>query len=215
MSNGFLYAPIVNGFFFLLLFLMFICLCWVSVVAHGIFDLLVEACNVLVAACGIEFLDQGSKLGPLCWEFSVSVTGPPGKSLLILNSKISFPSGTCFSTYPRHEISNHICYLCDLMLKIHWFYSKELSHSTKFHHFHGKTTDNLKAYPLVTSESSLWSMFYVLCLASASLCSVEMNERMQCIMESEHYNIYGVISTPLGPIGQITSSLTDVKTAAF
>ena len=34
-------------------------------------------------------------------------------------------------------------------------------------------------------------------------------------MESEHYDIYGVISTPLGPTGQNTSSLTDVKTAAI
>ena len=159
-------------------FLMSLWLCWVLIVARGIFhlpcgmpDLLVEACNVacLGCTCGIEFLDQGWNPGPLCWEFSVLVTGPPGKSLLILNSKISFPAGTCFSTYLRHEIINHICvliiyvcYLCVLMLKIHWFYSQELSHSTKFHHFHGNATDNVKAYPLVTSESSLWSMFYVL-----------------------------------------------------
>ena len=84
----------------------------------------------LGCTCGIEFLDQGLNPGPLCWEFSVLVTGSPRKSLLILNSKISFPFGTCFSTYLRHEIINHICvliiyvcYLCVLMVKIHWFYS--------------------------------------------------------------------------------------------
>ena len=34
-------------------------------------------------------------------------------------------------------------------------------------------------------------------------------------MESEHRDIHGVIPTPLGPVGQLTSSLTDVKRAAF
>ena len=179
-SNGFLYAPIVMCFLF-----QFECFFSFFNVSLAVLGLNCGSWNLssslwhagsfsrgmqcLGCTCGIEFLDQGWNPGPLCWEFSVLVTGPPGKSLLILNSKISFPSGTCFSTYLRHEIINHICvliiyvcYLCVLMLKIHWFYSQELSHSTKFHHFHGNATDNVKAYPLVTSESSLWSMFYVL-----------------------------------------------------
>ena len=42
---------------------LFICLCWVS-----------------IAACGIWFPDQGLNGGPLHWEQRVLVTGPPGKS---------------------------------------------------------------------------------------------------------------------------------------
>ena len=42
---------------------------------------LVAACKLLVAACGIEFPDQGSNPGPLHWEHGVLATGPPGKSL--------------------------------------------------------------------------------------------------------------------------------------
>ena len=41
---------------------------------------LVEACELLIATCGIEFLGQGSSPGPLHWECRVLVTGPPGKS---------------------------------------------------------------------------------------------------------------------------------------
>ena len=40
-------------------------------------------CQVLIAACGIQFPDQGANLGPLHWELGVLVTGPPGKSLMI------------------------------------------------------------------------------------------------------------------------------------
>ena len=37
-------------------------------------------CCVLVAACGIQFPDQGLNSGPLHWECRVPVTGSPGKS---------------------------------------------------------------------------------------------------------------------------------------
>ena len=47
----------------------------------GMRDLLVAACRHLVAACGIQFPDQGSKPGPLHWECGVLAPGPPGKSL--------------------------------------------------------------------------------------------------------------------------------------
>ena len=36
--------------------------------------------RVLVAACGIYFLDQRSSPGPLHWEHGVLAAGPPGKS---------------------------------------------------------------------------------------------------------------------------------------
>ena len=35
----------------------------------------------LVAACGIQFTNQGLNPGPLHWECRVLATGPPGKSL--------------------------------------------------------------------------------------------------------------------------------------
>ena len=44
---------------------------------------LVVACKLLVAACGIQFPDQGSNLGPLHWEHRVLATGPSGKSLVL------------------------------------------------------------------------------------------------------------------------------------
>ena len=37
-------------------------------------------CEVLVAACGIQFPDQGWNPGPLHWEHGVLATGPPEKS---------------------------------------------------------------------------------------------------------------------------------------
>ena len=36
--------------------------------------------QVLFAACGIQFPDQGLNLGPLYWEHRVLATGPSGKS---------------------------------------------------------------------------------------------------------------------------------------
>ena len=65
-------------------------MCQASDVALGIFDLLcgvrdlffffsAMACEVLVAACGIQFPEQGSSPGPLPWECGVLATEPPGK----------------------------------------------------------------------------------------------------------------------------------------
>ena len=44
---------------------------------------------LLVAACGIKFLDQGLNLGPLCWEGKVLASGPPGRSLRMDSVKAS------------------------------------------------------------------------------------------------------------------------------
>ena len=41
---------------------------------------LVEAFGLLVAACGVSFLDEGLNLSPLHWEHGVLAAGPPGKS---------------------------------------------------------------------------------------------------------------------------------------
>ena len=39
------------------------------------------ACELLVAACGIQLPDQGSNPSLVHWEHGVPATGPPGKSL--------------------------------------------------------------------------------------------------------------------------------------
>ena len=44
------------------------------------FRILVVACDLLVAACGIQFPVQGSNPGTLHWEHEVLATGPPKKS---------------------------------------------------------------------------------------------------------------------------------------
>ena len=56
---------------------------WVLVLAPGIFVLCCGVRDLLVAACGIWFPDQGLNLGPLCWEHGVKGTGPPGKSCTV------------------------------------------------------------------------------------------------------------------------------------
>ena len=48
------------------------------------FPSLIWLCQVLVAACGFLFPDQGSKPGRLLCEHRVFTTGPPGKSQEIL-----------------------------------------------------------------------------------------------------------------------------------
>ena len=44
-------------------------------------SLLVVVYELLVVACGILFLDQGSNLGTLRWECRFLAPGPPGKSI--------------------------------------------------------------------------------------------------------------------------------------
>ena len=45
-----------------------------------LYEVLVAACRLLVAACGIQFPDQALNLGPLHWQHEASATGAPGKS---------------------------------------------------------------------------------------------------------------------------------------
>ena len=42
------------------------------------YESLLVAFELLVAACGIQFPDQGLNLDPLHWEHGVLATGPPG-----------------------------------------------------------------------------------------------------------------------------------------
>ena len=53
--------------------------CSRTVLWHAIFFLVV-ACELLVAACGISFSDQGQNWGPLHWEHRVLGTRSPRKS---------------------------------------------------------------------------------------------------------------------------------------
>ena len=46
------------------------------------FCLFIWLCEILVAAWGIQFPDQGLNPGPLHWEHRVLATGPPEKSLI-------------------------------------------------------------------------------------------------------------------------------------
>ena len=69
------------SFFNIYVFIYLFRLCQVLVVARGIFA---AACKLLVAACGIQFPDQGLNLGPLHWERGVLLSGPPGKPLYYL-----------------------------------------------------------------------------------------------------------------------------------
>ena len=55
-------SPVSLSFFF---FFWFTWLCWV----------LAAACTLLIAACGIQFSDQGLNLGPLHWQHRVLPTG--------------------------------------------------------------------------------------------------------------------------------------------
>ena len=49
-------------------------------------DLLVAAYELLAAACGIYFPDQGSNPGPLHWERGVLATGPRGSPQTFLKN---------------------------------------------------------------------------------------------------------------------------------
>ena len=72
--------------FFFFFEYLFIWLCRVLIAAHGSFivpfRIFTAACKLLVVACGIQFPDQVSNLGPLNWECGVLATRPPGRSLL-------------------------------------------------------------------------------------------------------------------------------------
>ena len=52
--------------------------------------LFIWLCQVLVAACGILFPDQGLNLGPLHWEHGVLATGPPRKPTFIVLNALFF-----------------------------------------------------------------------------------------------------------------------------
>ena len=62
---------------------LFIWLHQVLIAACGIFSLHCSIQDFLVAACGIQFPDQGLNRGPLHYECRVLAAGPPGKSLFL------------------------------------------------------------------------------------------------------------------------------------
>ena len=60
------------------IFLIYLFGCTGSWLQHA--GSLVMVCQLLSAACGIQFPDQGLNLGPLHWELRVPATGPPERS---------------------------------------------------------------------------------------------------------------------------------------
>ena len=51
---------------------------------YSTYYLFIWLCQILVAACGIQFPYQGLNPGPLYWEHGVLATGPPGNSCFFL-----------------------------------------------------------------------------------------------------------------------------------
>ena len=93
-----LLASEILSMFFLLKKYFFI---WLSRV-------LVAAYRLLVAACGIQFPDKASNLGPLHWQHEASAPGPPGKSpSLFLFSTISSLTlfvACCLSFFLKNQL---------------------------------------------------------------------------------------------------------------
>ena len=67
-----------KGFFFFLIFIYFAAPCLSCSTQNRQFSL--WCVGSIVAACGIQFPDQGSNPGPLHWECEVLAAGPSGKS---------------------------------------------------------------------------------------------------------------------------------------
>ena len=67
--------------------------------------------QVLVAACGIQFSNQGLNLGPLPWKLRVLTTGPPGKLpsyFLKLQYQQTLPEETKNVTILRESVPRQI-----------------------------------------------------------------------------------------------------------
>ena len=65
---------------------------WSMLPSSGLFffflkKIFIWLCQVFVAACGIQFPDQGLNLGPLHWDCRVLASAPPGKCQDLLNSR--------------------------------------------------------------------------------------------------------------------------------
>ena len=106
--------------------------------------------QVLVAACGIQFPDQGLNPSPLHWELGVLATGPPGKSqngclFKYLLTDRTHPWGLAFVPWHTGSVSLHtllrekgrnmeysptvsyrrICWMDGEMMEWNWGESKE------------------------------------------------------------------------------------------
>ena len=75
----------------------------------GIQDLQLWHAGSIVAACTIQFPDQGSNPGPLHWECRVLPTGPPGKSLTVsVNQEFRYGLAGWFRFRVSAEVSVHL-----------------------------------------------------------------------------------------------------------
>ena len=100
----------------------------------------------LVAACGIQFPDQGLNPGTCTvhWELRVPALGPPGKSPFIQFSLIVTSCRTDITTkiltliHPRILFSSFICtYLCIQFFAVLLYLQSHVSNTTfktQFHH---------------------------------------------------------------------------------
>ena len=74
---------------------------WLWHIGSSIFfaacGILVVACEFLVVASGIKFPDQGSNPSSLHWEYQVSATGSPRKSLALT-----------FKSQPRYQLASQV-----------------------------------------------------------------------------------------------------------
>ena len=71
------------------------------------FQLKVSESQVLVAACGKYFTNQGSNLRPLHWEYGILATGPPGMSQVLASLSNPPLYRTPFSPQALHSYSSN------------------------------------------------------------------------------------------------------------
>ena len=98
------------------------------------------SCTRSFSACGIQFLDQESNLGPLHWELGFLATGPPEKSIgswLLIPSSSLCEGPESFVTFQK-ETLNSCSHEIDVYEKyterlISWLLTTQIKHPTAQH----------------------------------------------------------------------------------
>ena len=113
---------------------------------------LVVVCKPSVAACGIQFPDQGLDLGPLHWECGVIAIGPPEKS----RDDYRF---TCFCK------KQHRDFLYTFPSFPQWYHFAELQYN-----FTTRISALLKFNEMIQSSLVLLVLMCVICILLNCLC---------------------------------------------